>query len=168
MDLLARCDGETPAHSLGVELETLHKLAQQNLLRWEIEVPALEAHACEVLLRDVSGWRDGPIRSHWLAQLQALAELPKKFARASEPLDRLALITEATKGLEKLGAHKAATRFLYSATNPIGEECFRECNFFIAERLIDRVATEAAPWIDLWRDNYAIVASRVAGGGGGA
>ncbi len=162
--LLTRCDGTVPAHSLGVELAVLQKLAQQNLLRWEIEVPALEAHAFDLLLRDVSGWRDGPVRSRWLAQLQALAELPKKFARHTEPLERLALITEATDRLHKIGAHKSATRFLYSATNPIGEECFRECNFSINERLIDEVATEAAPWIDLWRDNYAFVASRVAAG----
>jgi hypothetical protein len=30
--------------------------------------------------------------------------------------------------------------------------------------LINEVAVEAAPWIDLWRDNYAFVASRVAAG----
>ena len=164
LTLLTRCDGQTPAHSLGVEIETLHKLARQNLIRWEMEVPALEPHAFEVLLRDVAGWRDGPVRTRWLEQLQALAGLPARFALATEPLDRLALITEATKGLEALGAHKSATRFLYAATNPIGEECFRECNFAISERLIDEVATEAAPWIDLWRDNYAFVASRVAAG----
>ena len=57
-----------------------------------------------------------------------------------------------------------ATRFLYSATNPIGEECFRECHFSISEELINEVAIDAAPWIDLWRDNYAFVASRVAAG----
>ena len=66
--------------------------------------------------------------------------------------------------MENLGAHKAATRFLYSATNPIGEECFRESKFTISEKLINEVATEAAPWIDLWRDNYAFVAGRVAAG----
>ena len=76
----------------------------------------------------------------------------------------MSLIEEATERLEKLGAHKAATRFLYSATNPIGEECFRECHFSISESLINEVAIEAAPWIDLWRDNYAFVASRVAAG----
>jgi hypothetical protein len=164
LNLLARCDGKTPAHLLGVNLDVLHQLALQNLIQWEMEVPALEAHAFEVLLRDVSRWRDGPARTRWLEQLQALAKLPDKFARASEPFDRLAIITEATNGLEKLGAHKSATRFLYSATNPIGEECFRECNFSISERLIDEVAIEAARWIDLWRDNYAFVASRVAAG----
>ena len=162
--LLARCDGMTPAHSLGVEMTTLEALARQNLIRWEMEVPALEAHAFDLLVADVAGWRDGPVRTRWLDQLQPLAALPEKFARAEDPLARLAIIGEATERLEKLGAHKTATRFLYSATNPIGEECFRECNFSISEDLINEVADEAAPWIDLWRDNYAFVASRVAAG----
>jgi hypothetical protein len=162
--LLDRCDGTIPAHSLGTNLETLERLAQQDFILWEMEVPALEAHAFDVLLNDISLWRAGPARTRWLEQLQPLAALAAKFARVVEPLSRLSLIEEATERLEKLGAHKAATRFLYSATNPIGEECFRECNFSISESLINEVAIEAAPWIDLWRDNYAFVASRVAAG----
>ena len=162
--LLARCDGTTPAHSLGTTLATLEELARQNLIRWEMEVPALEPHAFDILVADVTGWRDGPVRARWLDELQPLAALPEKFARTPEPLSRLALIGEATERLEKLGAHKAASRFLYAASNPIGEECFRECNFSISEDLINQVALEAAPWIDLWRDNYAFVASRVAAG----
>ncbi len=109
-------------------------------------------------------WRTGPARTRWLGELQPLADLATKFARIVEPLSRLSLIEETSERLEKFGAHKAATRFLYSATNPIGEECFRECNFSIGENLINEVAIEAAPWIDLWRDNYAFVASRVAAG----
>ncbi len=164
LDLLLHCDGTVPAHSLGANLEVLCILAQQNLIRWEMEVPALEAHAFEVLIRDVSSWRDGPARTRWLEEIQPLAALPEKFALTTDPPARLALINEASERLDKLGAHKAATRFLYSATNPIGEECFRECNFSISENLINEVAREAAPWIDLWRDNYAFVASRVAEG----
>src|SRR5262249_9733292 len=49
-------------------------------------------------------------------------------------------------------------------TNPIGEECLRQCNFAISEKLTNEVTTDAAPWIDLWRDSYAFVASRVACG----
>ena len=30
--------------------------------------------------------------------------------------------------------------------------------------MIDEVAREAEPWIDLWRDSYAFIASRVAAG----
>src|SRR4030095_2659678 len=131
---------------------------------WEMEVPALEAHAFDVLLNDISLWRAGPARTRWLHQLPPLAATSTKFARRVEPLSRLLLVEEATERLEKLGAHKVATRFLYSATNPIGEECFRECNFSISASLINEVTIEAAPWIDLWRDNYAFVASRVAAG----
>lgn len=162
--LLARCDGTTPAHSLGVEIATLEEFARQGLIRWEMEVPALEPHAFDILIADISRWRDGPARTRWLEELQPLAALSEKFARTAEPLARLAIIGEATERLARLGAHKTATRFLYAATNPIGEECFRECNFSISEDLINEVTIEAAPWIDLWRDNYAFVASRVAAG----
>jgi hypothetical protein len=140
----------------------LSTLARENFIRWEVEVPALEARAFDIILRDLTRWRDGVLRIRWLEQLQPLAELQEKFANIQAPLARLTLITEAAERLEKLGAQKSATRFLYAASNPIGEECFRECNFSISERLLDEVATEAAPWIDLWRDNYAFVASRVA------
>jgi hypothetical protein len=162
--LLARCDGATPAYSLGVDLETLEKLADQNLIRWEIEVPALEAHPFDILFDDISCWRDGAARTHWLSELRPVAAAPELFASSPEPLARLAIIGEASQRLEALGARKEATRFLYAATNPIGEECFRECGFSISGSLINEVAIDAAPWIDLWRDNYAFVASRVAAG----
>ncbi len=162
--ILRACDGLTPAHSLGVEMEALATLAEQNLIRWEMEVPALDPYAFAVLVADVSRWRDGPVRTRWLERLQPIAALPAKFAATADTLERVALIDEATSRLEELGAQKVASRFLYSATNPIGEECFRECNFTISERLLDEVTREAAPWIDLWRDNYAFVASRVAAG----
>ncbi len=64
-----------------------------------------------------------------------------------------------------LGAvRESGDRFLYSASNPIGEECFRECGFVINEAMIDEVAVEAELWIDFWRDSYAFIASRVAAG----
>jgi hypothetical protein len=53
---------------------------------------------------------------------------------------------------------------LYSAANPIAEECFRECHFEISDRLMDEVPLQVEPWVDLWRDSYAFVASRVAAG----
>ena len=162
--LLARCDGTIPAHSLGVPPETLVRLAEQNLILWKMEVPAFASHPVDVLISDIARWREGPVRRRWLAQLLPLAALPEKFAATTETLPRLALIDEATARLENLGAQKTASRFLYSATNAIGEECFRESNFSISETLINEVAIETAPWIDFWRDNYAFVASRVADG----
>ncbi|MGH8095302.1 MAG: hypothetical protein ACREIF_17860 [Chthoniobacterales bacterium] len=162
--LLRHCDGTRPAHSLGVELDKLRVLAQQKLIQWKMEVPALDAHAFDRLLDDISAWRDGPVRARWLERLQPIAALSDKFAHTIDAQSRLAVIQEAGDRMEELGAHKVASRFLYAATNPIGEECFRESKFTISESLINEVATEATPWIDLWRDNYCFVASRVAAG----
>ena len=164
LELLSRCDGKTPAHSLGVELALLEQLAKKNFIQLEVEVPALDPYAFDVLVADVSQWRDGPVRSRWLNLLQPIADLPKKFATSNSVHSRIEIMDEANARLGQLGAARESTRFLYAATNPIGEECLRECNFLIDEKLINEVAIEAAPWIDLWRDCYAFVASRVAAG----
>ena len=162
--LLARCDGTTPAHSLGVNSQTLAQFADRNLIRWEMEVPAIDPHAFEVMLDEVAGWREGAVRKRWLAALQPFAAAATAFAEAPEPATRFELIEKTAEGLDRLGAHKTASRFLYAATNSIGEECFRETGFAISEDLLNEVTDQAAPWIDLWRDNYAYVASRVAAG----
>ncbi|HEX8491055.1 MAG TPA: hypothetical protein VF626_08555, partial [Chthoniobacterales bacterium] len=165
VQLLERIDGKMPAHALGIAAESLEGLARQKIIRWEMEVPALEPHPFDVLLADISAWRDSPLRSRWLDRLQPLAALPKKFAETEETAARIQIIDEADDRLGQLGATpKTGTRFLYSAANPIGEECFRECGFTIGENLVNEVARDAAPWIDLWRDCYAFVASRVAAG----
>jgi hypothetical protein len=165
LEALQQIDSKTPAHALGLDAAMLEQLAQQKIIRWEIEVPALEPHAFDVLLTDVETWRDTPVRSRWLERLQPIAALPRKLAEAEETAARIQIIEEADERLQRLGAlPKSGTRFLYSAANPIGEECFRECNFTIGEDLVGEVAHEAAPWIDLWRDSYAFVASRVAAG----
>ena len=131
----------------------------------KIEVPALEPHAFKILRDDVEKWRAGTVRDKWLSILQPIVELPQKFAVTVETKDRQLILDEARSRLESLGiTHKAGERFLYSAVNPIGEECFRECNFRISQERLEEVAIEAAPWIDLWRDSYAFIASRVAGG----
>ena len=162
--ILNACDGATPAYSLGVNRDVLDELAARRLIRWEMEVPALEPHAFDVLISDISHWRDGPVRTRWLELLQPIAALPARFAATTDTPSRIALMDEASEPLDRLGAHKDASRFLYTAVNPIGEECFRACSFAISENMINEVATDAAPWIDLWRDNYAFVASRVAAG----
>jgi hypothetical protein len=165
VEILLRCDGTTPAYSFGEEIDAVEQLASQNMIRWEVEVPALDPHAFDVLLADVANWRDNPVRARWLKLLQPIAELPSKFAQAKETTTRAEIMDEARRQLENLGAaREASDRFLYSAANPIGEECFRECRFSIGEDLINEVAVEAEPWIDLWRDTYAFVASRVAAG----
>jgi len=165
VELLRRCDGTAPAHSLGADLEMLEQLATKNMIRWEIEVPALDPHAFDVLVSDVSRWRDSPLRARWLELLRPIAALPGKFAGAADTASRAEIMDEARRQLQNVGtARETSDRFLYSAANPIGEECFRECHFSIGEDLMNEVVAEAEPWIDLWRDNYAFVASRVAVG----
>jgi hypothetical protein len=163
--ILLRCDGATPAHSFGEEIDALEELAAQNMIRWEVEVPALDPHAFDVLISDILRWREGPVRARWLELLEPIVALPSEFAQAKETTSRREIMDEARRQLQNLGtARETSDRFLYSAANPIGEECFRECHFSIGQELIDEVTTEAEPWIDLWRDNYAFVASRVAAG----
>jgi hypothetical protein len=165
VEILLRCDGAHPAHSFGEEIDALEQLAAQNMIRWEVEVPALDPHAFDVLISDITRWRDNPVRTRWLELLQPIAALPSKFAHAKETASRAEIMDEARRQLQNLGtARETSDRFLYSASNPIGEECFRECHFTIGKDLINEVATDAEPWIDLWRDNYAFVTSRVAAG----
>ena len=163
--LLQRCDGQTPAHSLEIPLKTLEDLARQNILRWEIEVPALEPHAFSVLLSEIRQWRDNAVRARWLESVENIARLPAQFAAAGEVPARIELMEEARQRLQDLGgARGSSQRFLYAASNPIAEECFRESSFEIPQAMADDLARDASPWIDLWRDTYAFVASRVAAG----
>jgi len=131
----------------------------------KLAVPALEPHAVEILRDDVENWLPSAARDNWLSFLDALVALPLKFAATTRIQDRQSLSDNAQTSLQSIGVGpKQADRFLYAATNPIGEECFRECHFEINARLIDEVAVQAEPWIDLWRDSYAFIASRVAAG----
>jgi hypothetical protein len=148
-----------------VPMETIRVLVEGRVLRCAVEVPALEAHAFDVLRDDVEKWRPGLARDKWMSILQPMAELPAKFADTDDLEDRRQILEDANLRLKSLGAtRKTGERFLYAASNPIGEECLRECGFLINEELINESAVEAAPWIDLWRDSYAFVASRVAAG----
>ncbi len=164
IEILSRCDGNTPAWQLG-GISWLEQLAAQKMIRWEVEVPALEPHAFEVLIEDIKRWRDNPVRQRWLATLEPIAALPARFARAENNVARIEIMEEGRRRLLELGsARETSDRFLYSASNPIGEECFRECHFKVSEQMLCHLTTEAEPWIDLWRDNYAFVASRVTAG----
>jgi len=163
--ILARCDGTTPAHALGIELDTLARLADQKMIQWEVEVPALDPHAFDVLIADVKRWRAESTRTRWLELLEPIVALSHKFTQTTDTVARMQIMNDARERLQSLGSARVTSdRFLYSAVNPIGEECFRETHFTISEELINEVATDAAPWIDLWRDCYAFIASRVAEG----
>jgi hypothetical protein len=131
----------------------------------KLAVPALEPHAVEVLLQDVEDWLPSSVRDKWFSILQALVELPLKFISTTDLQDRQSIVDQAQTSLQSIGAEpRQSDRFLYAASNPIGEECFREAHFEINERLIDEIPIQAESWIDLWRDSYAFIASRVAGG----
>jgi hypothetical protein len=163
--VINRCDGRTPVHALPFPPEVIRALVEKKILRCAVEVPALEPHAFDVLCGDVEKWRTGEAREKWLPILESIAELPRRFATALETKDRQSILDEARFRLHSLGAApKLGQRFLYAATNPIGEECFRESNFRISDHLISEVVVDAEPWIDFWRDSYAFVASRVAAG----
>ena len=130
-----------------------------------MQVPALEPNALNVLYDDVTKWPTGATRKKWLSILRPIAELPRRFALAKRMQDRQSIMDEAGSRLRSLGVtREAGDRFLYAATNPIGEECLRRCDFVIGRELIAEVTTQAEPWIDFWRDAYAFVASRVAAG----
>ena len=162
--VIQQCDGRTPVHALAAS-ENLDELIRNNVLRSVLAVPALDPDAFSVLLDDVQKWRPGESREKWLSLLQTLADMRDRFAGLTTANERARALDQVTSLLDQAGAgHKSAQRFLYAATNPIGEECFRECNFQIARNLIDEVAIDAAPWIDLWRDSFAFIASRVSAG----
>jgi hypothetical protein len=72
---------------------------------------------------------------------------------------------QAREQISELGVvRKATDRSLYSAGNPIGEECFKETGCAISETLTAQFVADAESWIDFWRDCYAFVAGRVATG----
>ena len=163
--LVVRCDGKTPAYSLGCDMTLLAELADRNLIRWELEVPRLAPHALAALVSDVTSWREGPTRERWLDNLRFTTALCQEFAKAKDVDSRVELMQQARRCLDKIGAvTQSSQRFLYNAANPIGEDCSRDCGFAIGETMIDEVARDTEPWIDLWRDSYAYIASRVAAG----
>ncbi|HKS04108.1 MAG TPA: hypothetical protein VJR49_02020, partial [Chthoniobacterales bacterium] len=165
-EIVARCDGTTPIHTLirlaDVELEVVSGLLDKKILVATLEVPALEPFAFRILRDDVAAWQLGTARHRWLPFADSLIKCATDFAGTSEPAQRQQILSVARQQLSQLGAErKPGQRSLYAAVNPIAEECFRDCKFEISEALLDEVVTDAEPWIDFWRDNYAFVASRV-------
>lgn len=163
LSVLSQCDGETPAFQIG-DLVSLEELASQKIILWELEVPALEAKAFEILAHEIERWRDDSAKAKWLPRAREIAQLPAQFTAQTAIEPRLETMSQARQLLEALGAGetKSGGRALYSASNPIAEECARTCEFRINEKLADEVALQAAPWFDLWQHTYCFVASRVA------
>ncbi len=164
-EIAVRCDGTTPAHSLGAARDLLDELAAHRVILWEAEVPAMEPHAFNVLVSDLEHWRESAVRTRWLERCRKIAALPEQFAAAGELRLRAEIMANARRLISDLGGEKVSPgRFLYAASNPIAEECSREPNFFISEAMTDELTRDVEPWLDLWRDTYAFVASRVAAG----
>jgi hypothetical protein len=127
-----------------------------------ISVPALDPYAFDALLNDVRNWPDTPVRGRWLNVLESLGRLPAQFAQSETVQQRAQIMHEARERVRQLGSSGAASgRTLYAATNPIAEECARDCRFVLPRAMADELTRDAEPWIDLWRDCYALVADRV-------
>ena len=162
---LASCDGEKRAREISLTPEQLQNLARQGIIRWQLEVPALEPLAFDHLLAEVRAWRDNPVRARWLELLEPLAQSAENFCLTSDAARRLALMDDARERLTNLGSvQKSSQRSLYAAVNPIAEECFQDSKTNLSETIAEQFAHDAEPWIDLWRDSYAYIASRVAAG----
>ncbi len=186
LPILARCNGATPMHTFVAaggassrepalippaedapagELDVIRGLIDKKILIAALEVPALEPFAFQILHDDIAAWREGAARQRWLPLADSLVKSAADFSETTEPNQRQQIFAAARQQFSQLGTErKPGQRSLYAAVNPIAEECFRDCRFEISETLLDEVATEAEPWIDFWRDNYAFVASRVAAG----
>jgi hypothetical protein len=165
LSLLRRCDGHTAAHELGGSRQLLEVLAAKRVINWQLEVQALDPHAFQALADDIGRWRDSPEKKHWLDRADGLLALAKGFGEEKHAGTRVAIMDEARQRLNDLGGKAASPqRFLYAAANPIGEECAREVEFRLTSAMTDQLMTDIIPWLDLWRDTYAFVASRVASG----
>jgi hypothetical protein len=165
LSLLGRCDGHTPAHQLGESRQVLEVLAAKRVINWQLEVQALDAHAFEGLADDIRRWRDSPEKRQWLDRTQALLDLAKGFAEKKDPGTRIAIMDEARQRLNDLGGKGTIPqRFLYAAANPIAEECARDVQFCVTNAMTNELTADVVPWLDLWRDTYAFVASRVSSG----
>lgn len=169
LEIVSQCDGTTSIRALvrsaNVGLDVISGLVEKKILIASVEVPALEPLAFQILRNEVATWPLDAARQRWLPIADSLIKCAADFGEIVDPTQRRQISSTARSHLARLGAErKPGQRSLYAAVNPIAEECFRDCKFEIGEALLDEVVTDAEPWIDLWRDNYAFVASRVAAG----
>lgn len=160
-EFVQRCNGRAPAFILG-QIELLVSLAQKGVIQWQIEVPALKPNPFEILLSDVRNWRTNATQARWLGSLEAINTLSDRFAKVTSITERFAVMHETRERLDAIGIERKQTkRSLYSASNPILEECLGDGLAIINEKMFDDLARDSEPWLDLWRDTYAYVASQV-------
>ena len=115
-DLLRRCTGGAAAHSLGAPPGVLGHLATCEVLRWEVEVPAMQPEALTFLLEDVKNWRESPTRERWLQVLLPIVTLTSRFAAAAVVEERVRIMAEARALMTAIAPARATVqRVLYSA-----------------------------------------------------
>ncbi|MEO8700895.1 MAG: lantibiotic dehydratase [Kofleriaceae bacterium] len=133
----------------------LQRLADDGVVIWRFEAPVLDADRARTLLADVRAWHDSPAKASWLPVVEAITGAPARFADADTD-GRLAIVAETEAQLAALGrTGKTRGRALYAATNPIGEDCVRECHFTLGGDVAAQFVGDAAPWLDLFRDTAA-------------
>ncbi len=155
------CDGQTPAHRLGIE--RVIALADLGVVLCEVELPWMVTDRIERLIEDVESWRDGPVRARWLPRLRELGALPGEFVQTLGAHDRRRLMARARDAVAALGAPNASLprgRGLYEAANPIGEDCHRDTGIVVGAAAAEDLVRDAAPWLDFWSDAFALAASQ--------
>ncbi|MDQ3334968.1 MAG: lantibiotic dehydratase family protein [Myxococcota bacterium] len=158
LDMLARCDGATPAHQL--DLARLEVLAAAGVVIWEVELVAFDHDPLATLRDDLMRWRDGAAKQTWMSCVDALADAARRFASIDEAEPRRALMDHVLTLVEKLGGAPPRGGTLYQASNPIIEECAREGRVVIGGKVLREVVDDIAPWLDLFSDAFALAASR--------
>ena len=159
--IAGRCDGASPAYQIG-DLATLATLAELGVIRWELELRARDVAFLSTLLEDVSRWRPGSSRDHWIAALEGIAELASRFATDLSTAGRRAIINELHARLASLGVgRRTPDRMLYAAHNPINENCLQAGRLELGARTVESMLAQAAPWFDLYRDAAAFASLQV-------
>ncbi len=161
--LLDRLDAATPAFQLA-DQTGLESLAERGVVVWQVELVAMDTQPTHTLLDDVRRWRESDARARWQPVLEQLIAAPAQLEADPDPGHRTLIMKGVGTLLQEIGgALPQRSRTLYSAFNPIVEECYRDCEVRLGRRMVDQVVTDAEPWLDLWRDTFSLAASHAYG-----
>jgi hypothetical protein len=159
LDVLARCDGTTPAHQL--DATTLEALASAGVVIWEVEPVAVDHDPLAMLRADVARWRDGVAKQTWTSCVDTLADAARRFASVEDAEPRRAIMDQVRTLVEKLGGGPPTGGIVNQASNPIVEECAREGRVVLGGVTVGKLVEDIEPWLDLFSDSYALAASRI-------
>lgn len=162
--LAEKIDGGTPAHALGAA-SALQELQAEGVILWEQEVVLLLAHRLEEVAQQIQTWRKGPARARWGQVCAVLLEVQARFVNSADLAERQALMERARALAQELGAKAKddARTPLYRGATPLSEDCVRDVELVLGPQIPAAIAQDAAPWIDLWRDSYSLLAQELAG-----